>query len=277
MKKFLLSMLTCCVCAGAWAQGTAGSLNVPTVMRNVEGTPTAKNQVIVVKGGERQGVIKIKLADSNACRDMQFDLTLPEGITLAEAPTDAEPVKMVEATDANHVLFYALDGQTVKIAVVDKVAALDANVVAGEVENATSYGQYLANDIVFELPIAVASTFEGVKDATIANLAFTDDAATADIAGADATFGIDALLLGDVNDNGEVNLTDATNILYATSQFNARPSLFIDEVSDVNGDGATVPTLADATGALYIFWANSSTGSAKEAFVEEVENEIEPE
>lgn len=274
-------MLTCCVCAGAWAQtsGTAGSLNVPTVMRNVEGTPTAKNQVIVVKGGERQGVIKIKLTGSSNCRDMQFDLTLPEGITLAEAPTTEEPVKMVdEINDAKHVLFYALDGQTVKIAVVDKVAALDANVKANEVENATSYGQYLANDIVFELPIAVASTFEGVKDATIANLAFTDDAATADIAVTGTTkFGIDALLLGDVNDNGEVNLTDATNILYATSQFNARPSLFIDEVSDVNGDGAAVPTLADATGALYIFWANSSTGSAKEAFVEEVENEIEPE
>lgn len=280
MKKFLLSMLTCCVCAGAWAQtqGTAGSLNVPTVMRNVEGTPTAKNQVIVVKGGERQGVIKIKLTDSSKCRDMQFDLTLPTGITLANAPTDAEPVKMVEAKDANHVLFYALDGQTVKIAVVDKVAALGADVKAGEVENATSYGQYLANDIVFELPIAVAADFVGVKDATIANLAFTDDDATADIAvTGTTTFGIDALLLGDVNDNGEVNLTDATNILYATSQFNARPSLFIDEVSDVNGDGAAVPTLADATGALYIFWANSSTGSAKEAFVEEVENEIEPE
>lgn len=274
-------MLTCCVCAGAWAQetaaqGTAGSLNVPTVMRNVEGTPTAKNQVIVVKGGERQGVIKIQLAGSANCRDMQFDLTLPEGITLAEAPTDAEPVKMVEAKDANHVLFYALEGtSTVKIAVVDKVAALGADVEAGKVENATNYGKYLANDIVFELPIAVASGFVGVKDATIANLAFTDDKATADIPGVNATFGIDALMLGDVNDTKEVNLADAVSILYSTAQFNARPEMFIEEVADVNGDGSI--NQPDAVGALYIGWGVSPTTSAKEVLLEEDNTELDPE
>lgn len=260
-------MLTCCVCAGAWAQtqGTAGSLNVPAVKRS-SGT---LNQVIVVKGGERQGVIKIQLAGSSNCRDMQFDLTLPEGITLAEAPTTEEPVKMVEATDANHVLFYALEGtsegtSTVKIAVVDKVAALDANVVAGEVENATSYGQYLANDIVFELPIAVASTFVGVQNATIANLAFTDDAATADIAGANATFTIDALLLGDVNDNGEVEIGDATCVVNNVT--NLPNEVYIEDVADMNGDEFT-GDIGDATSIVnYVV----GTGSAKKhIFVEE--------
>lgn len=263
-------MLTCCVCAGAWAQtqGTAGSVNVPTVKRS-SGTV---NQVIVVKGGERQGVIKIQLAGSANCRDMQFDLTLPAGITLAEAPTTEEPVKMVEATDANHVLFYALDGQTVKIAVVDKVAALDANVVAGEVENATSYGQYLANDIVFELPIAVASTFEGVKDATIANLAFTDDAATADIAvTGTTTFTIDALLLGDVTDDGAVNMGDAQAITFHS--LGATPSVFIQEVGDVEEN--TKIDMGDAQRITF----NFLDSSAKEAiFVEDVnENELDPE
>lgn len=261
-------MLTCCVCAGAWAQGTAGSLNVPEVKRS---TGTV-NQVIVVKGGERQGVIKIQLTESTNCRDMQFDLTLPEGITLAEAPTTEEPVKMVEATDANHVLFYALDGQTVKIAVVDKVAALDANVVAGEVENATSYGQYLANDIVFELPIAVASTFEGVKDATIANLAFTDDAATADIAvTGTTTFTIDALLLGDVTDDGAVNMGDAQAITFHS--LGATPSVFIQEVGDVEEN--TKIDMGDAQRITF----NFLDSSAKEAiFVEDVnENELDPE
>ena len=243
-------------------------MNVPTVKRS-SGTV---NQVIVVKGGERQGVIKIQLAGSANCRDMQFDLTLPAGITLAEAPTTEEPVKMVEATDANHVLFYALDGQTVKIAVVDKVAALDANVVAGEVENATSYGQYLANDIVFELPIAVASTFEGVKDATIANLAFTDDAATADIAvTGTTTFTIDALLLGDVTDDGAVNMGDAQAITFHS--LGATPSVFIQEVGDVEEN--TKIDMGDAQRITF----NFLDSSAKEAiFVEDVnENELDPE
>lgn len=264
-------MLTCCVCAGAWAQttGTAGSLNVPAVKRS-SGTV---NQVIVVKGGERQGVIKIKLTDSSNCRDMQFDLTLPEGITLAEAPTDAEPVKMVEAKDADHVLFYALNGQTVKIAVVDKVAALDANVKAGEVENATSYGQYLANDIVFELPIAVASDFN-TNQATIANLVFTDDDATAkeNLAVAGTTsFDIVALLLGDVTDDGAVNMGDAQAITFHS--LGATPSVFIQEVGDVEEN--TKIDMGDAQRITF----NFLDSSAKEAiFVEDVnENELDPE
>jgi hypothetical protein len=276
MKKFLLSMLTCCVCAGAWAQGTAGtagSLNVPEVMRNVGGTPTAKNQVIVVKGGERQGVIKIKLTGSSNCRDMQFDLTLPEGITLAEAPTTEEPVKMVdEINDAKHVLFYALDGQTVKIAVVDKVAALDANVKANEVENATSYGQYLANDIVFELPIAVASSFEGVKDATISNLAFTDDAATADIAvTGKTTFGIDDILLGDVDDSGKVNVQDITTLISKLQ--NEEPVIFVKVAADIDENDKF--NVQDVTGIVAIIQSQSSTSAKK--YIASENTEIEPE
>ena len=271
-------MLTCCVCAGAWAQtqGTAGSLNVPTVMRNVGNTPTAKNQVIVVKGGERQGVIKIKLTDSSKCRDMQFDLTLPEGITLAEAPTTEEPVKMVdEINDAKHVLFYALDGQTVKIAVVDKVAALDANVKANEVENATSYGQYLANDIVFELPIAVAADFVGVKDATIANLAFTDDDATADIAvTGTTTFGIDALLLGDVNDDGVVDMADGQAIIF-TYLGEAQP-IFVEEVANAS-DSDNEINMADGQQVIFMY-LESQGGNAKPVILkEENYNELDPE
>ena len=268
-------MLTCCVCAGAWAQtqGTAGSLNVPAVKRS---TGTV-NQVIVVKGGERQGVIKIQLTESANCRDMQFDLTLPTGITLANAPTDAE-VKMVEAKDANHVLFYALEGtsegtSTVKIAVVDKVAALDGTVKAGEVENATSYGQYLANDIVFELPIAVASDFN-TDQATIANLVFTDDDATAkdNLAVAGTTsFDIVALLLGDVTDDGAVNMGDAQAITFHS--LGATPSVFIQEVGDVEEN--TKIDMGDAQRITF----NFLDSSAKEAiFVEDVnENELDPE
>lgn len=265
-------MLTCCVCAGAWAQGTAGSagsLNVPAVKRS-SGTV---NQVIVVKGGERQGVIKIELTGSSNCRDMQFDLTLPAGITLANAPTDSEPVKMVEAKDANHVLFYALDGQTVKIAVVDKVAALGADVKAGEVENATSYGQYLANDIVFELPIAVASDFN-TNQATIANLVFTDDDATVkdNLAVAGTTsFDIVALLLGDVTDDGAVNMGDAQAITFHS--LGATPSVFIQEVGDVEEN--TKIDMGDAQRITF----NFLDSSAKEAiFFEDVnENELDPE
>lgn len=262
-------MLTCCVCAGAWAQtqGMAGSVNVPTVKRS--GITDPVNQVIVVKGGERQGVIKIQLTGSSNCRDMQFDLTLPAGITLANAPTGAE-VKMVEAKDANHVLFYALNGQTVKIAVVDNVV----NHTGETAPSADTYGKYLANGIVFELPIKVASTFEGVQNATIANLAFTDDYATADIKVDDATFTIDALLLGDVTDDGVVDATDAVAI--ALHDLDATPAVFIEEVGDVIEDG-TVDSTDAVRVALDDLAKSSSSKVYTEVEEEDVETEVEPE
>lgn len=260
MKKFLLSMLTCCVCAGAWAQtqGTAGSLNVPAVKRS-SGT---LNQVIVVKGGERQGVIKIQLTGSANCRDMQFDLTLPAGITLANAPTGAE-VKMVEAKDANHVLFYALNGQTVKIAVVDNVV----NHTGETAPSADTYGKYLENGIVFELPIAVASDFN-TNQATIANLVFTDDDAKAkeNLAVAGTTsFDIVALLLGDVNDNGEVEIGDATCVINNVT--NLPNEVYIEDVANMNGDEFT-GDIGDATS--IVNYVVGTVGSAKKhIFVEE--------
>ena len=270
MKKVLLTMLTLLAAGSMWAQtaGTAGSLNVPNVNR--KGGPVPQT-IIVEKSSSRKGVAKIQLAGSENCRDLQFDLTLPEGISLVTEPTTENPVVMVEATDANHVLFYALDGNTVKIAVVDKVAALDGEIKAGEVENASSYGQYLANDIVFELPIKANAAFTGVKDATIANLAFTDDAAVADITAAGTTFGIALIKLGDVTDDGEVDISDAQALV--SYCFDNPPSVFVEEVADLTDN--TEIDISDAQALVSKLFEDSS--SAKPFIEEVVENEVDPE
>lgn len=263
-------MLTCCVCAGAWAQGT---LNVPEVNRSAANGGTVRQAIIVKKSASSEGVVKIQLANGANYRDMQFDLTLPEGISLVTEPTTENPVVKVDAiNDEHHVLFYALEGQTVKIAVVDNVVNLAENTQSASAE---TYGKYLADGIVFELPIQAAATFEGVKDATISNLAFTDDAATADIAvTGTTTFGIDDILLGDVDDSNKVTAVDAVNIIFDT--FGARPALYIEEVADVNGDKKI--SAVDAVDALNISWATDSS-SAKEFIYDEEEeaNEVEPE
>lgn len=268
-------MLTCCVCAGAWAQGTAGSLNVPTVMRNVGGTPTAKNHVLVVKGGERQGVIKIQLTGSTNYRDMQFDLTLPDGISLVTEPTTENPVVKVDAKEGqNHVLFYALNGQTVKIAVVDNVV----NHTGDAAPSADTYGKYLVDGIVFELPIKAAATFEGVKDATISNLAFTDDAATADIAvTGTTTFGIDDILLGDVNDDGEVKNSDQVAIVMHLLDEPSTPFVF--EAADMVYDAENPNFISNADAISLADKLLEESSSAKvfiEEVVSDVETEIEP-
>ena len=222
-------MLTCCVCAGAWAQGT---LNVPEVNRKAG---TVRQAIIVKKSAtSREGVVKIQLTTNGAnYRDMQFDLTLPEGISLVN--TTGDPVVKVDAiNDEHHVLFYALEGQTVKIAVVDNVVNLAENTQSASAE---TYGKYLAGDndgIVFELPIKATADFTDVKNATIANLAFTDDAATADIAvTGTTTFGIAMIQLGDVDDNGAVELNDAIYIARFTVEGNPQP--FVEDVADYDG------------------------------------------
>lgn len=263
MKKFLLSMLTCCVCAGAWAQGT---LNVPEVNRKAG---TVRQAIIVKKSASREGVVKIQLDGSANYRDMQFDLTLPDGISLVTEPTTENPVVKVDAiNDEHHVLFYALEGQTVKIAVVDNVVNLAENTQSASAE---TYGKYLADGIVFELPIKATADFTDVKNATIANLAFTNDAATADITATADPFGIAMIQLGDVNDDGSVTLRDANQI--AKHQIDVTITPFIKDVADVNED--TSISLRDANSLAKSLIDETS---AKEAVVvEEFANEFDPE
>lgn len=254
-------MLTCCVCAGAWAQGT---LNVPVVNRSAANGGTVRQAIIVKKSTSCEGVVKIQLDGSANYRDMQFDLTLPEGISLVTEPTTDNPVVKVDAKEEqNHVLFYALEGQTVKIAVVDNVVNLPDSTTSA---SADEYGKYLTDGIVFELPIKAAATFEGVKNATISNLAFTDDAATADIAvTGTTTFGIDDILLGDVNDNGEVEIGDATCVVNNVT--NLPNEVYIEDVADMNGDEFT-GDIGDATS--IVNYVVGTVGTAKKyIFVEE--------
>lgn len=260
-------MLTCCVCAGAWAQGT---LNVPEVNRKAG---TVRQAIIVKKSASSEGVVKIQLTTNGAnYRDMQFDLTLPDGISLVN--TTGDPVVKVDAiNDEHHVLFYALDGQTVKIAVVDNVVNLAENTESASKED---YGKYLTGDndgIVFELPIKATADFTGVKNANIANLAFTDDLATADIPAADATFGIAMILLGDVTDDGKVDLSDAqASVAYS---FKNPPSVFVKEVADLTENGAI--DISDAQALVALLFASSSSTPAKQFVEDEVENELDPE
>ena len=255
-------MLTCCVCAGAWAQGT---LNVPVVNRKAG---PANQAIIVKKSASREGVVKIQLDGSANYRDMRFDLTLPDGISLVTEPTTENPVVKVDAKEGqNHVLFYALEGQTVKIAVVDNVV----NHTGDAAPSADTYGKYLVDGIVFELPIKATADFTDVKNANIANLAFTDDAAAADITATADPFGIAMIKLGDVNDDGSVTLRDANQI--AKHQIDVAITPFIEDVADVNED--TSISLRDANSLAKSLIDETP---AKEAIVvEEFTNEFDPE
>lgn len=244
MKKGLLTMLALLsMGSSAFAQGT---VNVPTVTRKAGEV----KEVSVV--ASRQGKVKIELANGTTYRDLQFDLTLPAGITVA---TEGGVVK--DAAAQHTVAFNAVAANKVRF------------VVYNDGQDGTA--EKFANGIVVEIPVEVAADFTGTQAATLDNILTSDDAATSSIALADANFNFRACLLGDVDDSGEVDLTDASILVY--KYFGTTPSVFVDEVAYVNND--EVIDLTDASSVVYLYFGNSS--SAKETFVEEDNNEIDPE
>ena len=227
----------------------AQMVNVPTVVRKAGEV----KEVSVV--ANRQGTVKIELQGGANYRDLQFDITLPDGITLADE-TNGGSV----AIETDHAVGFATQTATGAVRFVLY----------------SETGAKLSDAILLEIPVTVANTFTGTQPATLTNVLTSNDEATTSIAIADGNFNFRACLLGDVNDNGEVNLTDAVNILYATPQFNSRPDLFVEEVADVNGD--TKLSLPDAVGALYIGWGVDPSTSAKKYVVEdELESVLDPE
>lgn len=191
MKKLLLSLFALmAIGVSAWADGT---VTVPN--SRIAASRFTKLQVTLA-------------SSSNAYRDLQFDLTLPEGITLKD---EAGGTVVDEAS--NHIIDYKAEGSTIHFVVVDAVANLydgtDAtNYAIGQVPNATNYGKTLSDGIVVEIPVSAAASFTGEKTAQLSNVKSSTDAG-ANVNLANGSFTIKAVLLGDVDDSGVVNVNDA--------------------------------------------------------------------
>lgn len=269
MKKVLLTMLTLLAAGSMWAQ-TAGPLNVPTVTRSAGQV----KEVSVV--ASRNGVIKIQLETQTAYRDLQFDLTLPTGISLVTPAGEAVITDADNMVDEHHVAFYAQDGQTVKFAIVDNVALLAANTGIGEVTNPENYAQTLVtNSVILEIPVTVASDYSGSNAATLANvIASTEDAngVKSNIL-ADATFNIRAMLLGDVNDDGDVDVQDITTLIDKIQ--GNELTVFVEVAADIDEEGHF--DVQDISGVVDIIQTQNSTSSPAKAIIMNEESEIEPE
>ena len=242
MKKGLLTMLALLsMGSSAFAQ----TVNVPTVVRKAGEV----KEVSVV--ASRQGKVKIELLNSAQYRDLQFDLTLPAGVTVT---TDGGVVQ--DAAASHTVAFNAVSDQVVRFVVYND--GQDNNVA-----------EKFTDGIIVEIPVTVADTYTGSNPGSLSTV-FTSNDAAESIAIADAEFTVRACLLGDVDDSGEVDLTDASIRVY--KYVGTTPSVFVDEVAYVNND--EVIDLTDASSVVYLYFGNPS--SAKEAFVEEDNNELDP-
>lgn len=228
MKKVLLSLVALlAMSVSAWADG----VTVPSPTRIA---------------ASRFSKLKVTLESTTPYRDLQFDLTLPAGITLKD---EAGGTVVDEAS--NHVLQYNAEGSTIHFVVVDAVINASQNYSA-ETFPATekeNYGKILSNGVIVEIPINAAATFTGEQQATLANMKVSKDDGT-NFNLTDGTFNIKAVLLGDVNDDGFVDPTDALNIQYF--YLGDVPSDWVEEAGYVTEEDEDIdPT--DALEVQYIF------------------------
>ncbi len=240
MKKGLLTMLALLsMGSSAFAQGT---VNVPTVKR----TAGDVKEVSVV--ASRQGKVKIELQNNADYRDLQFDITLPEGITLADE-TNGGSV----AIETDHAVGFAT--QTT------------AGVVRFVLYSET--GAKLSNNILLEIPVTAAQSFSGTQAATLTNVITSNDAAETSIAIAQGDFNFRAVVIGDVTDDGNVDMADDQAMV--SFIFNNIPAIFVEEAGDVEENNLV--DMADAQSLVSKIFAPSA-----KQFVKAVEdNELDPE
>ena len=241
---------------GMWAQ-TTGTLNVPEVKR-AAGTV---RQVIVVKGGERQGVIKVELATNGvAYRDLQFDLTLPEGIKLVNPSKDVDLAEVY--SDGHSMAYNTLSDGTVRFVYFSATADL------------------LQDGVIYEIPINVDPSFEQAQASLVETYASDNEVVPDDHSFPVGNFDIVALQLGDVNDSGLVEIGDYVAIINNIIK-NGKNAVFVKEVADVNGDATSyddderIGEIGDAVGVINII-NKVVTAPAKSSAPEKFEYNLDP-
>lgn len=246
MKKGLLTMLALLsIGSSAFAQGT---LDVPEVARRGGTAP----QVVVLES-EKKGTVKIRLAGTENYRDLQFDITLPAGVTAADGKvvinTDHAVESAVQASDAQKVRF-VLYSQT---------------------------GANLSNDILLEIPVSITGDVDAVNNATatLSNVLSSNTEAKSSIEVSGTSFPFSVMKLGDVDDDNEIALYDAISIARFTVEGNPQP--FVKEVADFDGkDGIA---LNDAIEVARFVVTDDVPNSSKQFLdVEDsFENDLDPE
>ena len=228
--------------SSAFAQGT---LDVPEVARK----GGAAKQVVVLEN-EKKGTVKIRLAGTESYRDLQFDIKLPAGVTAADG-------KVVIGTDhAVESAALASDAQTVRFVLYSET------------------GANLSNDILLEIPVTVTGDVADVNNATatLSKVLSSNAEATTSLVVTGTEFPFSVMKLGDINDNGEVEIGDATCVI--NNIVNAHNDVYIEEVADVNGEEGP-GEIGDAT--VIVNMVVGTTPSAKTAMSDEIDSLPDPE
>lgn len=237
MKKGLLTMLALLSMGSVFAQDYSG--------------PDAR----VVTA--RKGVLQVQLSSSTSYRDLQFDLTLPAGITLVTesvSPESPDATNVKEAA-AGHVIAYNPVGDNaVRFAVYDQ-----------------TNGNAFTEGVLIEIPVVASDAFTANAVAAVTNVVTSDADA---VSYAKNSFNINILLnlLGDVNEDNDVDVQDIVCVISDIQH--DTPTIFNRGAADIDNEGNI--DVQDVVGIVDIIQNQHPSSTAKEIVINEY-SEIEPE
>lgn len=236
MKKSLLTMLALLSMGSVFAQDFSG--------------PDAR----VVTS--RKGVLKVQLSSTNAYRDLQFDLTLPTGITLVTESVSPETPDATNVKEGatGHVIAYnpvGTEGNVVRFAVYDQT-------------NGTPFTE----GVLIEIPVQATDAFTANAVANVTNVVTSDAVA---VSYAKNPFDINILvnLLGDVNEDNKVNVTDVLTTADYILTEGTTPEFKNKGAGDI--DNSTIINVTDILGIADIILNETPSAGAKK-LEEDVEN-----
>lgn len=218
----------------------------------------------------RKGVLQVKLTSETTYRDLQFDLALPTGISLVtEAASPESPdVTNVKAGAEGHVIAYnAVEDGKVRFAVYDPTE-----------------GKTFTQNVLIEIPVQASEAFTADAQAIVSGMvASSNDVAATSNSMSGFNFNIKVNLLGDVNEDDKVNVTDVlTTAEYVLVNEDLSKVTDMKNLGAADVDGGNVINVTDVVGIADIameFVGDTPASGAKPAFKETsvaIEDTLDP-
>ena len=220
---------------------------------------------------QRTNVLQVTLTGANANRDLQFDLTLPTGISLVE-----NGGTVMDAAAGHVIQYQAQTDGSIRFVVVDAIVDYDDPTATSA--DANTYGKQFSDGVLVEIPVLAAEGFDATAEApakaNVTNLYISKEDGT-EFSSTPLSFDINLImnLLGDVNEDGKVNVTDIMAVASRIKGVAQTP--FNEGAANYNND--TAINVTDIMGIATIIKGGSTSVGAK-AFVVEIpiEDTLDP-
>ncbi len=205
-----------------------------------------------------RGTMRVVLTDEETVLGFQFDLQLPEGVTVATDDGTTLLASLTGNAASTHTIRASMISESLYRFVVTSMSGKPISSSGGD-------GMSISIDVADD--VAVGTYTVTIKDIemTIKNGSDYEDVHPRDNT---ATLTITEALLGDVNGDTRISVTDVISIVGYLME--NEPSKFIRKVADINHDGSI--SITDAVLVIDMILGSESSAEIKQ----EILNMVEP-